>query len=81
MPIQSKTRRVFLGREVDRRVAVDRRGADQLDIGRERRGHQRDGVIGAGVDVEDDLGGHIASLSHGAAACAASDRPLPSRHG
>ena len=39
-------------------VAVDGRGADQLDVRRQRRDHQGDGVVRAGIDVEDDPGRH-----------------------
>jgi hypothetical protein len=44
----------------DRVVAVDGRRSDQLEVGVERGQHQRDRVVGARVDVEDQLpwGGH-----------------------
>ena len=44
--------------ELDRDVAVDRRGADELEVRVESCEHQCDGVVGPGVDVEDQLGGH-----------------------
>ena len=61
-PMWSNTRSVFSVQFVERRVAVDRRRADQLDVRREGRDHQRDGVIRAGIDVEDDPGRHGSSV-------------------
>ena len=40
----------------DRVVAVDGRRRDELQVGVEHREHERDRVVGAGVDVEDQLG-------------------------
>jgi hypothetical protein len=53
---------------VECRVAVDRRRADELEVRRERRDHERHRVVGSGVDVEDHLGGHDRSLPDSARA-------------
>ena len=52
-----------VGRMLDLAIAVHRRAGDQLEIGMERREHDCDGVVRAGVDVEDEL----ASWHHGSA--------------
>src|SRR5581483_9814302 len=59
-----------LGGEVERDVAVDRGRPDQLKIGMQRRQHQRDGVVGPGVDVLDQLGARHGHRSRRPAAAA-----------
>ena len=66
----------ILGAVVDRDVAVDRRRRDQIELGMECREHQRDGIVGAGVDVEDDLLGHERECTeHGTAECSGGPAP------
>ena len=43
---------------IDVGVAIDGRDADQLDVGMKRSKHDRDGVIGASVAVQDHLSFH-----------------------
>ena len=47
---------------VDRDVAVDGRRGDQLQVRVEGREHERDGVVGPGIDVEDQLLRHRPSV-------------------
>ena len=43
-------------------IAVDGRAGDELERRMQRREHDRHGVVGAGVDVEDELlAGHLAT--------------------
>ena len=47
---------------LDRVVAVHRGRGDELQVRVERRQHQRDRIVGPGVDVEDQLPWHLATL-------------------
>ena len=40
---------------LDRAIAVHRRAGDELEIGMQCREHDRDGIVRAGIDVEDEL--------------------------
>src|SRR4029077_15381916 len=53
--------RVLRG-EVDAGVAIHAGRAYQLDVRREGRGHQGNGIVGAGIDVEDHLRWHARSV-------------------
>ena len=50
----------IVGAELDFDIAVDRRARDEVEIGMQRGAHDRHRIVGARVDVEDEL-----ALRHG----------------
>ena len=51
-----------VGAVLDLDIAVDGRAGDEVERRMQRREHDRHGVVGAGVDVEDQLpAGHLAT--------------------
>src|SRR5215216_1741171 len=46
---------------LDLGITVDRRAAHEVEVRVERRKHDRDRIVGSGVDVEDKLAGHVRS--------------------
>ena len=58
--VVKRAQRVF-GRVLDLAIAVDRRAGDQLELRMQRRQHDRHRIVGARVDIEDELApGHDA---------------------
>ena len=56
-----------LGADVHRHVAIHGGRADQLKVRVKRREHQRDSVVGAGIDVQDQLLRHVRECTQRAA--------------